>query len=302
MRNQDAIIKAAKKIVDENNKVYKTSAREMAYIIYATDGNGTQDRFITDKNSINERDWKSKFESVGFKNVIVKPFGTSTIEGASGDLNYNDVNPNLFNNATNRPKINYSETPSRKNPYEGTQNIPADSRLSTPSYDKTNELQQFIFEMLADDEQRIRAGWYGGSLSDWLNKLAADSEGTSIVEILDMKFPYMNNSMLEKHLLDKQLSFENYNPSKYEIRYFAIVMPSLQYFLTQPGVEFTDVPEKRVKDQLKQIVEKAKSFKKHKYYAKQEMDKYFEEHQNKIDRNDDAVKDAIFYLMRGMFG
>lgn len=303
MRNEEIIIKLAKEIVDENNKVYRMSAKERAFIIYATDGSGTQDRFITTRNLRSEMDWKNQFESVGFTNVVVRPFGTKTLEGVSGNLDFSEVTTELFNNATSRPKIDYSETPTRENPYSGSQNIPADTRLSAPSCDDTNELQKYIFDALEkNNEARIRAGWYGGTLVDWLNKLEADSEGASIKEILEKEYPYMNNSMLEKHLLDRQLSLADYEPSKYEIRYFAIVMASLKYFITQPGVEFVDVPENRVKEKLNEIIKLAQSFKKHKQYGQQEMGAYFDEHQQKLMKREDDTTDAINLLLKGMFG
>lgn len=302
MRTEEIIIKLAKEIVSENNKIYKMSAKERAFIIYATDGSGTQDRFITTKNLRNEMDWKNQFESVGFTNVVVRPFGTNTLEGVSGDLDFSEVTVDLFTNSTNRPKINYLETPNRANPYKGSQDIPADARLSAPSCDDTNELQKFIFDTLEkNDEARIRAGWYGGPLVDWLKKLEADSEGESIKKILEAEYPYMNNTMLEKHLLDRQLSLADYEPTKYEIRYFAIVMASLMYYISQPGVDFVDVPENRVKEKLKEIIQLAQSFKKHKHYGGKEMGEYFDEHQNKLMKRQDDTKDAIHLLMKGMF-
>lgn len=303
MRTEDIIIKLAKEIVNENNKVYKVSAKERAFIIYATDGSGTQDRFVTTRNLRSEMDWKNQFESVGFTNVSVVPFGTKTLEGVSGNLDFSEVTPDLFTNSTSRPKINYSESPTRENPYSGAQNIPADSRLSAPSCDDTNELQKFIFDALEkNDEARIRAGWYGGPLVDWLNKLEADTEGTEIKKILEKEYPYLNNSMLEKHLLDRQLSLADYEPSKYEIRYFAIVMASLKYFITQRGVEFVDVPENLVKAKLEEIIKLAQSFRKHKQYGQQEMGAYFDEHQNKLMKREDDTKDAIYLMLKGMFG
>jgi hypothetical protein len=307
MRNEEVIVQAAKKIVDENNKIYKVSARGVAYIIYATDGNSTQDTFITNKNTISQQDWKNKFESVGFTNVVVKPFGTKTLQNVtgnldiSGDLDFSEVTGDLFTNATSRPKINYSEKPTRQNPYAGTQDIPTDSRITPLSHDDTNELQSYIVDALKSEEERLRAGWYGGSLVDWLNKIQSDPEGKSIKEILDKDFPYMNNSMLEKHLIDRQLSLADYQPSKNEIRYFAIVMKSLAYYILTPGVEFIDVPENKVKEELNSIIKSAKSFKKHKYYGEKEMGEYFAEHQNRLVKRQTDTRDAITLLMKGMF-
>jgi hypothetical protein len=302
MRNEEVIIKAAKIIVDDNNKVYKLSAKEVAYIIYATDGNGTQDRFITKKTLTAPQEWKNAFQRAGFTNVNVKPFGTMTIDGGvGGDLDIGEVTADLFNNSTNRPKINYSESPSRDNPYGGTQNIPADSRLGMPSIDTTNELQEFMLSKLKSSEDRIRAGWYGGTLVDWIDKLKSDTEGSSIKEILDMEFPYMNNSTLEKHLLDRQLKLEDYNPSKYEIKYFAITMRTLEFYLTQTGFKFLDVPENRVKDQLEKIIQSAMTFKKHKHYGQKEMSEYHKTHKERIAKDQDDTKDAIYYLLRSMF-
>ena len=306
MRNEKIIIKVAKIIVDDNNKVYKLSAKQVAYIIYATDGNGTQDRFITNSNLHSPQDWKSKFESAGFKNVNVKPFGFKSLitdkGGISGDLDIKEVDDKFFKNATNRPKINYSETPNRENPYSGSQNIPSDTRLSTPSYDDTNELQKFIFDLIGNNQgERIRAGWYGGSLLDWLNKLESDTEGEAIQKILELEFPYMNNSMLEKHLLDKQLSFEDFEPTKYQIRYFSIAMASLKYYITQPAEKFVNVPENKVKEKLKEIIALAQTFRKHKQYGNQEMSSYFDEHNKRLMDREDDTKDALMLMLKGMF-
>jgi hypothetical protein len=120
MRNEDIIIKLAKEIVNENNKVYKVSAKQRVFIIYATDGTGTQDRFITTPNLKTEMDWKRQFESVNFTDVLVRPFGTKTLRGVSGDLDFSEVTPDLYNNSTNRPKINYTESPTKENPYSGS--------------------------------------------------------------------------------------------------------------------------------------------------------------------------------------
>jgi hypothetical protein len=173
--------------------------------------------------------------------------------------------------------------------------------LLTPTYDSTNELQEFIFKQLKKEEDRIRAGWYRGSLKDWLKNIANDPEGKQIEEILKIEFPYMNNSMLEKHLLDRQLSLADYTPTRYEIRYFAINMLPLFYYISQPGIDFIDVPENKVIEQLNSIINIAKSFKKHKHYGSKEMSEYFDEHQNKLMKRQDDTKDAIHLLMKGMF-
>ena len=112
----------------------------------------------------------------------------------------------------------------------------------------------------------------------------------------------MNNSFLEKHLIDRQIKLEDYNPSRYDIRYFAIVMQPLSYFLTTPGVTFVDVPEKRVKDALNEIIKSAFSFKKHKQYGANEMQEFYEQHKSKLVKQEEDTKDAIFYLMRSIFG
>lgn len=303
MKDED-LIKLAQKIVNENNLVYKFSAKSRSFIIYATDGNGTVDRFITGLNDKSEFDWKSKFESAGFKNVSVRPFGTSTTYGGqiSGDLSFDEVDTNFFNNSTNRPKITYNESPTRQNPYEGYQYVPADSRLTTPSVDSTNELQNYMFEKLKSTEDRIRAGWYGGSLISWLSVLSKDSEGKQIENLLLEEFPYMNNSMLEKHLIDRQLKLEEYKPSKYEIRYFSIVMQPLAYYISTPDVSFTDVPEDRVKQALDSIIKSAMSFRKHKQYGSKEMSEFFDEHQRKLVKRQDDIKDAVFFLLKGLVG
>jgi hypothetical protein len=303
MRNEEVIIKAAKIIVDDNNKVYKLSAKQVAYIIYATDGNGTQDRFITNKNDRSPQEWKNAFERVHFTNVIVKPFGTSTLDnGSGGDLDFSEVTTNLYNTATSRPKINYSESPSRENPYAGTQSIPTDSRLGTITYDKTNELQKYIYDNLKSDENRIRAGWYSGSLIDWLDRVSKDPEGTTIADKLEEEFPYMKNHMLERHLVDKQLDFANYKPNRYDISYFNIRMNPLFNYIATPHSKFVDVPENRVIDNLKEIINAAQSFKKHKQYGSKEMQEHFGEHQRRLIKNEDDTKDAVMLLLKGMFG
>ncbi len=301
MRNEDVIIKAAKIIVDDNNKVYKLSAKETAYIIYATDGNGTQDRFITNKNSNSPQDWKNKFLSAGFTNVSVKPFGFKTLGGASGDLDINEVTKNLFNAATARPKINYSETPSRENPYGGTQSIPTDSRLGTITYDKTNELQKYIYDNMQNDEERVRAGWFSGSLMDWLNRVSKDNEGQGIADILELEFPYMKNSMLERQLIDRQISLADFKPTRYDIRYFNIDMNPLYNYIATPYYKLVDVPENRVIEELKNIINIAKSFKKHKQYGNKEMSDYFDKHNKKLIDREDDTKDAIYLMLKGMF-
>lgn len=304
MRNEEVIIKAAKIIVDDNNKVYKLSAKQLAYIIYATDGNGTQDRFITKKNILSPQDWKNKFEGVGFTNVVVKPFGFETIDGGvEGNLDISEVNKEFFNNATNRPKINYSESPSRENPYGGTQNIPTDSRLGSITYDKTNELQKYIYDKLKSDDSRIRAGWYSGSLIDWLDRLSKDkAEGSTILNALEVEFPYMKNPSLERHLIDKQLNFADYEPNRYDISYFNIRMNPLFNYIATPYTKFVDVPENKVITKLEEIINSAQSFKKHKQYGSKEMQEHFDEHQRRLVKREDDTRDAVMLLLKGMFG
>jgi hypothetical protein len=303
MRNEEIIIKVARIIVDDNNKVYKLSAKQIAYTIYATDGNGTQDRFITNKNDRSPQEWKSAFEREHFTNVVVKPFGTSTLDnGSGGHLDFADVTPELYNTATNRPKINYSERPTRENPYSGTQSIPTDSRLGSITYDKTNELQKYIYDNLKSDENRIRAGWYSGSLIDWLDRVSKDPEGTTIGNNLEEEFPYMKNHMLERHLVDKQLDFTNYKPNRYDISYFNIRMNPLFNYIATPHSKFVDVPEDRVIKNLKEIITAAQSFKKHKQYGSKEMSSYLEEHNKKLMKRDDDANDTVMLLLKGMFG
>lgn len=306
MKDEELVIKLAKSIVDENNSIYKLAAKLRAFSITATDGNGTIDRFITRLNSENEATWKRQFESVGFKNVSVKPFGSKfSYDGGpvAGDLDISEVTKDFFKNSTSRPKIEYIESPTRKNPYEGRQSIPSDPRLSAPSIDTTNELQKFVLDSFKNEQDElIRAGWYGGSLASWLSRLEALPEGNSIKEKLDEEFPYMNNTYLEKHLLDRQLKPEDYVPTKYEIRYFGIVMEPLRNYLFRSDEKFVNVPENRVKASLLEIINSAKSFRKHKQYGTKEMSEFFDEHQRKLVKRQDDIKDAIFFGLKGLFG
>ena len=61
------------------------SAKERAFIIYATDGSGTQDRFITTKNLRNELDWKNQF--MFYRWNVLQP--TTTILFLWTQMNHN---------------------------------------------------------------------------------------------------------------------------------------------------------------------------------------------------------------------
>lgn len=297
MRNEELLIRTAVKIVEENNKIYKTSARERVYIIYATDSTGTVDRYITVSNVKSELEWKQEFEKVGFSNVRVQPFDVP------GDLDFSEVNVDLLKHSNARPKIDYTIKPTKNNPFEGSQSInTSDLRFGTISYDRSNSLQEFVFNQIKEPETRIRSGFFSGSLENWFVNLFSNS---NIEQLLKEQYPYMGNSSLLQYLFDKQhlnekSNAENYKPTDKEIIYFKIEMYPLIWWISEKNVRFADVPEKRIKEALNKIIDEAKNLKKNKQYGKTEMEGYYNNLEGERMKNQDNTRRMFTYLIKSM--
>jgi hypothetical protein len=285
------IIKLAVSITDENNSYVKQAARSQSFLINATDSSGTVDRFITMMDNRNANDWKNKFLAAGFTNVSVSPWTSS------GNLSFDDVDSSFLSEISNRPKIGYSLSPTRKNPYAGTDvdQFSSDPRFGTHSSVDTNYLQSYLAKLMKEPKDKIKAGWYDGSILDWITKIV--SLYPELAEVLDKQYPDIySNSLLGKHLIKEKIDPSTYYPSELEIDHFGIDMYPLWTWLSVKDVPAKYIPYKLMTEELNKILIKAKSHKFHKQFSQPEMSEFYDELESKrMDREDKAAK--IFKLI-----
>ena len=303
MENED-IIRLALRLTEENNSLYKKAARDQAFMIKAEYSVGIVDTFITVKGPETADEWKNKFSTAGFKNVVVSPFRSS------GNLQFSDVDGAFFTEISNRPNWQMTHSPTGRNtpftdynPYAGS-NVgfdAADKRVGTAhSLDRTNKYQDYIDQTLVPAiKDKIFAGWYDGPLISWVNKLILLD--TSIKEISKKEYAYLyGNAFLQKFLLDKDIEPTKFTPSPFQINSLGIKMYTLNKILSAKDINLDDFPEKLIKDELQTIVNNAKSHKFHKQYEQSDMDKFQE---NEIDEQ--STKDShrwtiLKTLLRGI--
>lgn len=301
MENED-IIRFAVQLTEENNSHYKKAARDQAFMIKAEDSAGTVHTFITVKNSNTADDWKNKFISAGFGNVVVSPFRST------GNLNFNDVDPTFFAEISNRPNWRMTHSPTGHNtpftdynPYAGSDVgfDAADTRVGAAhSIDDTNKYQDYIQTLVPSIKDKIFAGWYDGSLMAWINKLIPLDP--TIEEILKKEYAYLyGNAPLQKYLLDKDIDPSTFSPTKFQINSLGIKMYTLFDILSATNIELDDFPEKLITDELEKIVNNAQSHKFHKQYTQKDMDQF---QQNEIDEQSEKDQKTLAFWQKVIRG
>jgi hypothetical protein len=295
MENEE-IIKLALKLTEENNSLYKKAARNQAFMIKAEDSLGTVDTFITVEGLQNADAWKKQFETAGFGNVVVTPFRTS------GNLNFNDVDSNFFNEISKRSKWQMTHSPkglntpfTPYNPYAGS-NVgfdATDSRLAPGSHSVNggNKYQEYISQKLKSDEDKVFAGWFDGSLEDWVKKIESLSD--NVRDALKVEYANLHSSPQLTQYFDQvrrrnpEYNLKVYKPENYDIKYYKIDMTELGDILQLSSVDLDDYPEELILPVLDSIIETARKHKLHKQYKQEDMDKF---QQDEID--DQLSKDV----------
>lgn len=305
MENED-IIRLAVRLTEENNSLYKKAALDQAFMIKAEDSAGTVDTFITVAGPKTADEWKNQFLYAGFKNPKVSPFRSS------GNLQFRDVDADFFTETSNRPNWQMTHSPTGidspffdYNPYAGS-NVGFDStdtRVGAAhSLDDTNKYQDYINKTLVPTQKdKIFAGWYDGSLMDWINKLILLKEDSNAKEILKKEYAYLyGNAFLQKFLLDKDIEPTTFSPTKFQINSLGIKMYTLFDILNTSNIELDDFPEKLIKDQLEIIVTNAKSHKFHKQYEQSDMNQFQEKEIDEQSEKDSHRWTILKTLLRGI--
>jgi hypothetical protein len=304
MKNED-IIKLAVQLTEENNSLYKQAARDQAFMIKAEDAAGTVDTFITVKGPNTADDWKNKFTTAGFGNVVVSPFRSS------GNLNFNDVDTAFFTEISNRPNWRMTHSPTGRNtpftdynPYAGSDVgfDSTDTRVgASHSLDDTNKYQDYINQTLVPSvKDKIFAGWYDGSLMDWINKLISLNDSNA-KEILKKEYAYLyGNAPLQKYLLDKDIDPAKFSPTKFQINSLGIKMYTLFDILSATNIELDDFPEELIKADLNDIVDNAKSHKFHKQYEQSDFNKFQNDEIDKQSNKDIETLNLWQKIIRGL--
>lgn len=308
MENED-IIKLAVRLTEENNSLYKSAAREQAFMIKADDGSGYDDTFITVKGKETADDWKNAFTTAGFTNVIVSPFRTG------GNLNIIDVTPAFLKEVQLRPKWEMQHSPTGSNtpftdynPYAGTDKgfDSRDTRFNPSgySYEGSNEYQKYILDQLKTDEAKIFSGWYGGTLFDWVLKIKSLS--SEMEEKLNKEYANLVSSPQLAHYFDQvkrrnpEYKPKNYAPDDLDINYYGIQMEKLETILGSKSVKLYEYPSGLILPELNSIIEFAKNHKFHKQYNQKDMDSF---QQGEIDKQRQDYANAwilIRKILKGM--
>jgi hypothetical protein len=304
MENED-IIKLAIKLTEENNSIYKSAARNQAFMIKADDGSGIADTFITVKGPQTADDWKNQFTTAGFGNVVVSPFRSG------GNLNFTDVDSAFLAEISKRAKWRVQNSPTGYdtpftdyNPYAG-KNLDFDStdtRVGTSySIEATNKYQEYIDKTLLEQKpkNRVFAGWYDGPLINWITKLIPlDAD---IEDILKKQYAHLyGNAPLQKYILDKDIDPKSFSPTKFQINSLGIQMFTLFDILSGTNVELDDVPEDLILPQLKIIVDKAKEHKYHKQYDQEAMNQFQTDEMQAKSEKDTRTWNLMKNIMRGI--
>jgi hypothetical protein len=305
MENED-IIRLAVQLTEENNSLYKNAARNQAFIIKAEDSSGTVDTFITVQGPETADQWKNQFSTAGFGNVVVSPFRSS------GNLSFSDVDPAFFAEISKRAKWQVTHSPTGYdtpftdyNPYAGSDvgfdtSNPRTPMAASYSLDDTNKYQNYIDkDLLKEPKYKVFAGWYNGSLIDWINKLIPISD--QIKDILEKQYAYLyGNAPLQKYLLDKDIEPKSFAPTKFQINTLGIKMYSLYAILSTPDIELDDFPEGLILPEMQNIVNIAKAHKFFKQYEQSDMDQFQNnEIQEKSDK-DVRTWNLIKKILRGV--
>lgn len=295
MENQE-IIKFAVKFIENDTQV-KQAAREQAFIIKASDSTGTEDRFITTKGRETANDWKRQFTAAGFTNISVSPWQFE------GNLSFSDVDAAFFNEVSNRPKIGYDLTPTRQNPFHGT-NVDlysTDARYKTDHSWKTdNFLHKHLVSKMNSDESKIRAGWFEGELTDWVNKIAALEP--SLANVLDEQYPYYNSTHILKHIIEEKIDASSFVPTEQEIDYFGIDMYPLFFYLQQDYLRTKVVPYKLMNEALDKVYDAAIKHKFHKQYNQPEMSEFQARRNQELVNKEDQAAGWLNLLLRSKVG
>lgn len=275
MENEE-IIKSAVEIVKDNNAFIKVSAQQQAFIIKADDGYGIPDTFVTVKGNETADDWSRAFGAAGFKSITVTPF-----KGA-GNLSITDVNPDFLLRVQERAKWQHEHRPEGipnpffdHNPYAGRdiKFDSADHRLSSSySHDSSNEYQDYLFQKVLTPKDKIFAGWYDGSLIDWILKLQSIDD--KFRKILENKYAYLyGNALLQDYLLkNRDIDPRKFEPKKFEIKSLGIKMYSVLDILSASSLELDEFPETLVIADLDKILKEAQEHKFHKQYQQSDFD------------------------------
>jgi hypothetical protein len=297
MENEE-IIKLAVRLTEENNSFYKQSARQQAFMIKAKDLMGTEDTFITVKGLETADEWKNKFNSAGFIDVVVSPFRSS------GNLTYSDVDSNFLDAVSKRAKWQREHSPSglntpftAYNPYAGKDKPEyfdkTDTRISGASYssDSTNKYQDYILKKLSSDKAKIFAGWYDGSLIDWVKKIASLS--AEVDKNLQEKYANLLTSPQLLYYFDQikrrnpEYNLKVFKPTDHDVKVYHIEMKTLSEILSTSSVDLDEYPEELILPVLDSIIETAYKHKFHKQYTQKDMDEF---QQKEID--DQLAKDV----------
>ena len=274
MENEE-IIKSAVEIVKDNNAFIKVSAQQQAFIIKADDGYGIPDTFVTVKGNETADDWKITFSLAGFTRIVVTPF-----KGA-GNLSITDVNPDFLLRVRERAKFQHEHRPEGipnpffdHNPYAGRdiKFDSADHRLSSSySHDSSNEYQDYLFQKVSTPKDKIFAGWYDGSLIDWILKLQSIDD--NVKKILEEKFANLyGNAFLQDYLLkNREIDPRSFMPSKFQIKSLGIKMYSVLDILSASSLELDEFPEDLVIGKLDAILKYAQEHKFHKQYQQSDF-------------------------------
>jgi len=274
MENEE-IIKSAVEIVKDNNAFIKVSAQQQAFIIKADDGYGIPDTFVTVKGNETADDWKITFSLAGFTRIVVTPF-----KGA-GNLSITDVNPDFLLRVRERAKFQHEHRPegintpfTDYNPYAGKDVAfdSADPRLtSSYSHDSSNEYQDYLFQKVSTPKDKIFAGWYDGSLIDWILKLQSIDD--NVKKILEEKFARLyGNAFLQDYLLkNREIDPRSFMPSKFQIKSLGIKMYSVLDILSASSLELDEFPEDLVIGKLDAILKYAQEHKFHKQYQQSDF-------------------------------
>lgn len=285
MESQE-LIKLAIKITQENNSYIKEAARSQSFLIKATDASGTEDRFITVKDIRSADDWRNQFTTAGFTNVTVSPWSSS------GNLDFSDVDSAFYTEISSRPKIGYSLSPTRKNPFAGADvdQFSTDPRFGSHMWFNTNYLQTYLAKLMKEPKDKIKAGWFDGSILDWVTKIA--SLRPELSEVLDKQYPDIySNPILGKHLIEEKIDPSTYYPSDLEIDHFGIDMYPLWTWLNFRDVPSKYIPYKLMTEALDQIHNEAKKHKFHKQFSQPEMTEFYDELEAKrMEKEDNAAK------------
>ena len=305
MENEE-IIRLAVQLTEENNSVYKKAARNQAFMIKAEDSSGTVDTFITVQGPETADQWRNQFSTAGFGNVVVSPFRSS------GNLSFSDVDPAFFAEISKRAKWQVTHSPTGYdtpftdyNPYAGSDvgfdvSNPRTPMATSYSLDGTNKYQNYINkDLLKEPKYKVFAGWFNGSLIDWINKLIPISD--QIKDILEKQYAYLyGNAPLQKYLLDKDIEPKSFAPTKFQINTLGIKMYSLYDILSKSDIELDDFPENLIQSELKTMVDNAKSHKFHKQYEQSDMNQFQEK---EIDEETEKYKNrwtVLKTILRGI--